>query len=174
MEPTYYSIYTGYEVDPNGYPPEFVTTNKPPATGYRFTGTHWVASDPIVQRKLAHEKARIFAAVDEAVMEAYRTYTPLNMEYLEREKQAQDWDAMEYMGPVPPQILAFSNPARVNPVEACKLILLQAKQFRDALDYMSIIRMRKHEVDTATTIKEARDIEKNLMAEINYVLQSLP
>lgn len=174
MEPIYYSIHTGYVVDPTGYPPQFVTTNKPPAPGYKFTGTHWVASDPIVQRKLAQEKVRIFEDVNEAVMEAYRMYTPLNMEYLEREKQAQDWDALEYAGPVPPQILAFSNPARVNPVEACKLILLQAKQFRAALDYMSIIRMRKHEVDTATTIKEARDIEKNLMAQVKQVIQALP
>lgn len=174
METKYYNINTGYEVDAAGYPPEFLTQSVPPAPGYKFTGTTWVASDPIVQRKLAAEKIRIFEDVNEAVMVVYRTYTPMNMEYLEREAQAKAWEAKGFEGDVPPQILAFSNPARVNPVEACQLILLQAKEFRAALDYMSIIRMRKHEVDNAVSIKDARDIEVNLMNQVAYVVANLP
>lgn len=174
MTTIYYNIHTGYEVDPSGYPPEFLTQSKPPSSGYRYTGAVWVASDPIVQGKLAAEKIRIFADVNEAVMKVYRTYTPMNMEYLEREAQAKEWKAQNFQGEVPPQILAFSNPARVNPVEACELILLQAKQFRAALDYMSIIRMRKHEVENATSIKDARDIETNLMNQVDYVVANLP
>ena len=170
----YYNVNTGYEVDPTGYPPEFLTTEVPPGPGYKYTGTTWVANDTMVQVKLTSEKSRIFADVNEAVMVVYRTYTPMNMEYLEREAQAIAWEANGFQGDVPPQILAFSNPARVNPVEACRLILLQAKQFRSALDYMSIIRMRKHEVETAPTIKDARDIEANLMGQIDYIVANLP
>ena len=96
------------------------------------------------------------------------------MEYIQREEQALAWTNSNYAGDPPAQVTAFSNPARMNPVEACKLILYQAQLFHDALDILAQLRMMKHEVEIATSIAEVREIERQTMNQIDQVVASLP
>ena len=169
-----YNIFNGFEVDENVYPTHLTTTVVPPAPGYEFVKGVWITANNCVSERLEAVKTEIYEKINNQVIYVYNQYAPLFMEYTQREEQAQNWRDMDYIGNAPAQVLAFSVPAKMNPIEACNLILYQAKQFRVALDFLGSQRMKKIEVESAHSIADARDIETNTMASINQVLASLP
>lgn len=169
-----YNIFNGYEVDEGVYPSHYVTSTPPPAPGYTFVKDIWMVSDGCVTERLEKVKIEVYKRINDRVIEMYNIYTPLFMEYTQRETQAMGWRDRDYYGEPPPQVLAFSVPAKMNPVEACNLIIYQAKQFREALDYMASLRMKKIEVESASSIAQALDIEKQTLADMQKVLANLP
>ena len=169
-----YNIQNGFEVDEFTYPPSMVTTTAPPAPGYMFVKGTWIVSPASVNERLEVVRREAFDNINNRSIECYTTYTPLYMEYLQRESRAQAWKDSGFVGNPPPQVLAVSVPSRMNPMEACIQILTQAGQFRAALDFLAGLRMKKLEVDTATSIAEVREIEKETMASIEVVLSQLP
>ena len=169
-----YNIYNGCEVEEGVYPDHLVTTVKPPATGYFYNGESWQLNQSAVSERLAAVVDEIYTNINERVLNIYEKYTNVYMEYIQREEQSKKWKDSGYAGDAPPQVLAFSVPARMNPVEACELILMQAEQFHAALDFLASLRMMKHEVEVATSVEQARQIEAQTMANIDYVLANLP
>lgn len=169
-----YNIYNGFEVDEGVYPPNLVTTITPPAAGYKLSNGAWVTNPDVVIERLEEVRLAVFARINNRVLGVYNTNNSVYMEYIQREQQALAWTASNYAGDPPPQVTAFSNPARMNPVEACKLILYQAGLFHYALDVLAQLRMMKHEVEIATSIAQVREIERQTMAQIDQVVASLP
>ena len=168
-----YNIQNGFEVDEFTYPASMVTTNAPPAPGYMFVKGVWIVSPASVSERLDVVRREAFDNINNRSIESYNLFTPLYMEYLQRESQAQAWKDSGFVGNPPPQVLAVSIPSRMNPMEACIQILIEAGQFRAALDFLAGLRMKKLEVDTATSIAEVREIEKETMATIEVVLSQL-
>ena len=168
-----YNIQNGFEVDEFTYPASMVTTNAPPAPGYMFVKGVWIVSPASVSERLDVVRREAFDNINNRSIESYNLFTPLYMEYLQRESQAQAWKDSGFVGNPPPQVLAVSIPSRMNPMEACIQILQQAADFHSALDFLAGLRMKKLEVDTATSIAEVRDIEKKTMASIDVVLAQL-
>ena len=169
-----YNIFNGYEVDEGVYPSEYVTSEAPPAHGYAFIKGIWMVSDGCVTERLEKVKIEVYQRINNKVIEMYNTFTPLFMEYTQRETQAMAWRDSDYYGTPPAQVLAFSVPAKMNPVEACNLIIYQAKQFRDVLDFMASLRMKKIEVEGVSNIAQALEIEKKTLANMRMVLANLP
>ena len=168
-----YNIQNGFEVDEFTYPASMITTTAPPAPGYMFVKGVWIVSPASVNERLEVVRREAFDNINNRSIETYNLYTPLYMEYLQRETQAQTWKDSGFVGNPPPQVLAVSIPSRMNPMEACIQILTEASQFHSALDFLAGLRMKKLEVDTATSIAEVRDIEKKTMASIDVVLAQL-
>lgn len=170
----FYNIFNGFEVDPNVYPSHMVTEVPPPAPGYEYVKGVWVTSNNCVNARLECVKHDVYTTINNKVIEMYKEYAPLFMEYTQRETQALNWRDRDFAGDPPPQVLAVSVPAKMNPIEACNLIIYQAQQFREALDFMASLRMKKMEVEQATSINQARQIESETMASITNVLANLP
>ena len=169
-----FNIQNGFEVDSATYPASMVTEIAPPAPGYMFVKGLWVVSPASVNERLDVVRREAFDNINNRTIECYNIFTPLYMEYLQREEQAQKWKDSNFACNPPPQVLVVSVPSRMNPMEACIQILQQAAEFRSALDFLAGLRMKKLEVDTATSIAEVRDIEKKTMASIDVVLAQLP
>lgn len=169
-----YNIYNGFEVDEGVYHPSLVTTVPPPAPGYMWSKNAWITNPNVVIERLEEVRLSVFARINDRVLSIYRTHNDVYMEYIQREEQATAWTKSNYTGTPPAQVTAFSNPARMNPIEACKLILYQAELFHYALDVLSQLRMMKHEVEIATSIAQVREIERQTMAQIDQVVASLP
>ena len=169
-----YNIHNGFEVDAGVYPAHMVTTTPPPAPGYRFASGVWSTNPRAVTERLDEVRLSVFSRINNRVLEIYAIHNSVYMEYIQREEQALAWTASNYAGTPPPQVTAFSDPARMNPVEACQLILYQAGLFHYALDILARLRMMKHEVEVATSIAEVREIERQTMIQIDQVVASLP
>lgn len=169
-----YNIHNGFEVDTGVYPVHLTTDVPPPAPGYRFSKGVWSTNPFAVTERLDEVRLSVFERINDRVLDIYSTFTNVYMEYIQREEQAIKWTNSNYAGDPPPQVTAFSNPARMNPVEACKLIMYQAGLFHDALDVLAQLRMMKHEVEIATSIAEVREIERQTMIQIDQVVAALP
>lgn len=169
-----YNIHNGFEVDPGVYPEHMVTSVAPPGPGYMYSKNTWTTNPKSVNERLSEVRLAVFAKINNRVLNIYNEYNSVYMEYIQREEQAQAWTKANYAGDAPPQVTAFSNPARMNPVEACQLILYQAGLFHHALDVLAQLRMMKHEVEVATSIAEIREIERQTMTQIDQVVASLP
>ena len=169
-----FNIQNGFEVDSATYPASMVTEIAPPAPGYMFVKGVWIVSPASVNERLDVVRREAVDNINNRSIECYNIFTPLYMEYVQRESQAQAWKVSGFVGNPPPQVLAVSIPSRMNPMEACIQILTQAGQFRAVLDFLAGLRMKKLEVDTATSIAEVREIEKETMASIDMVLSQLP
>ena len=169
-----FNIQNGFEVDSATYPASMVTEIAPPAPGYMFVKGVWVVSPNAVNERMEAVRREAYTHINDRSIECYNLFSPLFMEYLRREEQAQKWKDSNFAGNPPPQVLAVSVPSRMNPMEACIQILTEASQFRAVLDFLAGLRMKKLEVDTATSIAEVREIEKETMASIEVVLSQLP
>lgn len=169
-----YNIHNGFEVDRDTYPSHMVTDVAPPAAGYMYINDVWITNPDAVTERLSEVKLSVFARINDRVLEVYAMYNSVYMEYIQREEQALAWANKNFAGDAPAQVLAFSDPARMNPVEACQLILYQAELFHYALDVLAKLRMMKHEVETATNIAEVREIERQTLMQIDQVTASLP
>lgn len=170
----YYNIYNGFEVDAGVYPDFMVTQIPPPAPGYMFKNNSWLTNPDAVNERMSEVKLEVFERINNRVLGVYADYSPVYMEYIQREQQALAWTQNNYQGAAPPQVTAFSDPARMNPIEACKLILYQAGIFHNAVDVLARLRMMKHEVENATSIAQIREIERATMEQINQVVAALP
>ncbi|MDD2711360.1 MAG: hypothetical protein PHU77_00430 [Simplicispira sp.] len=108
-------------------------------------------------------------AIDDAVAAIYGRFTRFQLEYTEREIQAQAYKDADYAGAVPPRVSEFSTPAGMPPQDAADLILAQAVSLRDAQGALSALRMRKYEVLRASTDEAARTAAAEILASIATV-----
>lgn len=111
--------------------------------------------------------------IDAAVIAVYDRPMALSKEYEAREKAAADYKAAGYTGTVPARLAGFAAPAGMTSTDAADLILEKAAQLRNALDLLSDLRMRKYEVQRATTEAEARTAYADVITEIAAVAASL-
>lgn len=122
---------------------------------------------------LATVKATLSSQIDAAVIAIYDRPITLGEEYKAREKAAADYKAAGYTGTVPARLAGFAAPAGMTSTDAADLILEKAAQMRNALDLLSDSRMRKYEVQRATTEAEARTAYADVITEIAAVAASL-
>ena len=107
--------------------------------------------------------------IDEAVAAIYGRFTRFQLEYTEREAQAQAYKDAGYTGPVPPRVAEFATPAGMPAQAATDLILQQAVNLRAAQSALSALRMRKYEVLRAATDAEAQAAAVEIFAAIAAV-----
>jgi hypothetical protein len=114
---------------------------------------------------------RVAAAreIDDAVAAIYTRFTRFEVEYTERESQAQAFKDGGYQGDMPKRVADFAVPAGKTAQEATDLILAQAAQLRTALDALSALRMRKYEVLAAATDSTAGQALQQILGEISAV-----
>lgn len=109
------------------------------------------------------------AQIDEAVASIYGRFTRFQLEYTEREAQAQAFKDAGYTGPVPPRVAEFATPAGMPAQAATDLILQQAVNLRTAQGELSALRMRKYEVLRAATDAAAQAVASEILAGVEAV-----
>ena len=109
------------------------------------------------------------AQIDEAVASIYGRFTRFQLEYTEREAQAQAYKDAGYTGPVPPRVAEFATPAGMQAQAATDLILSQAANLRTAQSELSALRMRKYEVLRAATDEQAQAVAEDILQSIATV-----
>lgn len=109
------------------------------------------------------------AKIDEAVAAIYSRFTRFQLEYTEREAQAQAYKDAGYTGDVPPRVAEFATPAGMPAQAATDLILSQAVNLRTAQGELSALRMRKYEVLRATTDEQAQAVAAEILAGVEAV-----
>ena len=107
--------------------------------------------------------------VDEAVAAIYGRFTRFQLEYTEREAQAQAFKDAGYTGEVPPRVAEFATPAGMPAQAATDLILQQAVNLRTAQGELSALRMRKYEVLRAGTDEQAQAFAAEILAGVAAV-----
>lgn len=117
----------------------------------------------------AFDRAGAGLQIDEAVAAIYGRFTRFQVEYMERETQAQAFKDGGYAGTVPPRVADFCVPAGIPAPAAANLILSQAANLRAAQDQLSALRMRKYEVLRAATDTAAAELAAQLLAQIEVV-----
>lgn len=122
---------------------------------------------------LPNLKADLSKQIDAAVLAIYDRPMMLSMEYEAREKAAADYKAAGYTGAAPAWLSSFATPAGMEPRAAADLILSQALQMRGALDSLGALRMRKYEVQLASTEADARTAHTDIMIQIAAVAAGL-
>lgn len=107
--------------------------------------------------------------IDEAVAAIYGRFTRFQLEYTEREAQAQAYKDAGYTGTVPPRVAEFATPAGMPAQAATDLILQQAVNLRTAQGELSALRMRKYEVLRAATDEQAQAVAAEILDDIATV-----
>ena len=107
--------------------------------------------------------------IDEAVAAIYGRFTRFQLEYTEREAQAQAYKDAGYTGDVPPRVAEFATPAGMPAQAATDLILQQAVNLRTAQGALSALRMRKYEVLRAATDEQAQAVATEILAGIAVI-----
>lgn len=113
------------------------------------------------------DRGALAAHIDAAVAAVYDRPMTYSKEYEAREAQAQAYKDAGYTGPVPARVAGFATPAGMTTQAATDLILLQAAQFRSALDQLSDLRMQKYAVtrQDANGAYVATDAEAQALAD---------
>lgn len=107
--------------------------------------------------------------IDEAVAAIYGRFTRFQLEYTEREAQAQAFKDAGYTGKVPHRVAEFATPAGMPASAATDLILAQAANLRTAQAALSALRMRKYEVLRAATDEQAQAVAAEILAGVAAV-----
>lgn len=115
------------------------------------------------------DRATAALQIDEAVAGIYGRFTRFQLEYTEREAQAQAFKDAGYTGEVPPRVAEFATPAGMPAQAATDLILAQAVNLRAAQGALSALRMRKYEVLRAATDEQAQAVAGEIMAGVQAV-----
>lgn len=115
------------------------------------------------------DRAAAATQIDEAVAAIYGRFTRFQLEYTEREAQAQAYKDAGYTGPVPPRVAEFATPAGMPAQAATDLILQQAVNLRTAQGELSALRMRKYEVLRAATDAQAQALAAEILAGVEAV-----
>lgn len=121
----------------------------------------------------AAARAAAAAQIDEAVAAIYGRFARFQLEYTEREAQAQAYKDAGYSGPVPPRVVEFAIPAGMAAQAATDLILAQAANLRTAQGELSALRMRKYEVLRAATDAEAQTVAEEILSGIAMIGRSI-
>lgn len=116
-----------------------------------------------------HARAALATAIDESVAAIYSCFTRFQLEYTEREAQAQAYKDAGYTGTVPPRVAEFATPAGMPAKAATDLILQQAVNLRTAQGALSALRMRKYEVLRAATDEQAQAVAAEILAGVEAV-----
>lgn len=124
---------------------------------------------PELAARLRDVQAAGQTQIDDAVAAIYGRFTRFQLEYTERETQAQAYKDAAYTGDVPPRVAEFATPAGMPARNAADLILAQAANLRTAQSALSALRMRKYELMHAATATAAQAALNEIMGEINTV-----
>lgn len=107
--------------------------------------------------------------IDDAVAAIYGRFTRFQLEYTERETQAQAYKDAGYTGDVPPRVAEFATPAGMPARNAADLILSQAANLRGAQGALSALRMRKYELLHAATATAAQALLAEILGDIGTI-----
>lgn len=134
------------------------------AIGWLWDGEHLTPPPPP-----PFDRATAALQIDEAVAAIYGRFTRFQLEYTEREAQAQAYKDGGYTGAVPPRVAEFATPAGMQAQAATDLILAQAVNLRTAQGELSALRMRKYEVLRAETDAAAQTVASEILAGVEAV-----
>lgn len=154
-------IYSGAaECDPFGPVPPGLLVAPPEMAGLQVAqavnGEWVVLPEYPIQPSPPFDRHAAALQIDEAVAAIYGRFTRFQLEYTEREQQAQAFKDAGYTGPVPAMVAQFATPAGIQAQAATDLILAQAVNLRTAQAALSALRMRKYEVLRAQSDAQAQ------------------
>ena len=152
-------------------PPGSSMAPPPDAPIVQLQGGAWVVLEtyPEPAPPPPYDRAAAALQIDEAVAAIYGRFTRFQLEYTEREAQAQAYKDAGYTGTVPPRVAEFATPAGMPAQAATDLILAQAANLRTAQGALSALRMRKYEVLRAATDEQAQAVAAEILAGVAAV-----
>ena len=165
--------YTGEQLpgrDTDIEPPMLSETTTIGEMRANFTGRAWLTLpyfEPAPPPPF--DRAAASLQIDDAVAAIYGRFTRFQLEYIEREAQAQAYKDAGYTGPVPPRVAEFATPAGMPAQAATDLILSQSVELRTAQGVLSALRMRKYEVLRAATDEQAQAVAAEILAGVAAV-----
>ena len=165
--------YTGEQLpgrDTDIEPPMLSETTTPGEMRANFTGRAWLTLpyfEPAPPPPF--DRAAASLQIDEAVAAIYGRFTRFQLEYTEREAQAQAYKDAGYTGTVPPRVAEFATPAGMPAQAATDLILSQSANLRTAQGALSGLRMRKYEVLRAESDAQAQAVADAILQSIAAV-----
>lgn len=134
--------------------------------------TQFVITQSIATEFAAY-KTKLSTMIDSAVMNIYSRPANLSEEYKLREAAALAYEAAGYTGVVPARITSFAVSAGLSVTEATNRVLTQAALYRDALEKLGDLRMKKYAIQRATTEVEANAIMAATMEAIVTIAEKL-
>lgn len=146
------------------YPDAVCVSANTGAIGWLWDGEHLTPPPPP-----PFDRAAASLQIDEAVAAIYGRFTRFQLEYTEREAQAQAYKDAGYTGDVPPRVAEFATPAGMPAQAATDLILSQAVNLRTAQGELSALRMRKYEVMRAATDEQAQAVAAEILTGVAAV-----
>ena len=130
----------------------------------------WEVVDLPVEDAAINKAAALAAMrneIDEAARALYNRFTPFSQEYELRDKQAQIFKSVKYIGAVPAQVAAYATAADKTPRQATDDILAQAAVLRSAIDQLGVLRMKKFALENPNVdIAVARQMTAEVLADI--------
>lgn len=132
-------------------------------------GWLWTEGGLVAPPAPPYDRAGACKKIDDNVAAIYVRFTRFDVEYYERETQAQAFKDANYEGDVPARVQEFATPAGLAANVATDLILSQAAALRDAMAQLSALRMRKYEVTRAVTDELAEATAEVILATIAYI-----
>ena len=165
--------YTGEQLpgrDTDIEPPMLSETTTTGEMRANFTGRAWLTLpyfEPAPPPPF--DRAAASLQIDDAVAAIYGRFTRFQLEYTEREAQAQAYKDAGYTGEVPTRVAEFATPAGMPAQAATDLILQQSVNLRTAQGALSALRMRKYEVLRAGTDEQAQAVAAEILAGVEAV-----
>ena len=126
-----------------------------------------------LETQISEAKIAAKLSIDNLAATCYERYTRFQLEYEKRENQAQLYKDNNYIGEIPEQILAFSEPSGITPEQATDIILQQSTILRTALNNIAVLRMKKFEIDKLTTLELINNKKEEIHNSILRVFNSI-
>jgi hypothetical protein len=121
----------------------------------------------------AEHRAELIENIDYLVAQTYDRFQRFTMEYIAREKAAQDFKAAGYVGDPTIWITHVAENLGVTNQETADLIIKKADAMRAAIILLGQLRMDKYKIASALTIEDARTVYLDIVARQTVIDASL-
>lgn len=121
----------------------------------------------------AEQRAQLIENVDNLIAQTYDRFQRFTMEYVAREKAAQDFKAAGYTGDPTVWITHVAENLGLTNQETADLVIKQADAMRAALILLGQLRMDKYKVASAATIEDAREVYREILDKRNSIDRGL-
>jgi hypothetical protein len=119
------------------------------------------------------QRALMIETIDNLIAQTYDRFQRFTMEYVAREKAAQDFKAAGYTGDPTVWITHVAENLGLTNQETADLVITQANAMRAALILLGQLRMDKYKVANAPTIEDANNMYFEIIDKRNTIDKSL-
>lgn len=140
-----------------------------PSDVYIWKNGEWTLDPELYAQRLAAEQAALVEAVNSRAAAIYSEWAKFELEYRARESAALAYQATEFKGEPGIYITSYAEQAHLSNQQAAEAIIAQSAALRAAQEQLAALRMRKFEIERATTIESARTIASDIISAMDQV-----